>query len=114
MTGVQTCALPIYTKHSMFLTSIVIAKEFWNSLSDQDKIYMKQAAMHSAKLERQWTLEDAQKIADDVSEQRKIGIQSYKEFAPEEMNKLKEVTKPVYEKYRFVFSDGLVDKIKNS
>ena len=99
------------TKHSMFLTTIVISNEFWNSLTDEDRVAMKKAALHSAKLERQWTLEDANKIATSKEEQIQLGIESYQEFPESEVIKLREAAKPTHEKYKSIFSDGLLDRI---
>ena len=102
------------TRHSMFLTSIIVSKEFWHSLSDEDKKYMKEAALYSSKLERKWTLEDSERIANDKNEQLSIGIKSLKELPQEEVKKLKEAAKVVYEKYEQVFTKGLVNNILKS
>lgn len=98
------------TKHSMYLTSILIAKKFWNSLSTEDQDALKAAAMHSATLERQWTIEDSAKIANSTEEQAKLGI-NYSEFAETERAKLKETVQPIYNKYRQIFGVDLVDGI---
>ena len=99
------------TKHSMFLTSIVIATDFWNQLSQEDQQAIKTAAMYSSRLERQWTLEESEKISKNQTECEKLGIMSYKEFSNEESQKLKEATKTVYSRYKPLFSEGLIDNI---
>jgi TRAP-type C4-dicarboxylate transport system substrate-binding protein len=98
------------TKHSMYLTSILIAKDFWNSLSLGDQEAIKSAAMHSAHLEREWTVEDADKIANSSEEQSKLGV-TYSELDDSERAKLKEAVQPLYNKYRKIFSVDLVDGI---
>jgi TRAP-type C4-dicarboxylate transport system substrate-binding protein len=98
------------TKHSMYLTSILIAKDFWNSLDTEDQEAIKAAAMHSSKLERQWTVDDSNKIANSVEEQAKMGI-TYSEFADTERSKLKESVQPLYNKYRQIFGVDFVDGI---
>ena len=98
------------TKHSMYLTSILIAKDFWNSLSTEDQEAIKGAAMHSSKLERQWTVEDSTKIAENADEQAKLGV-TYSELDESERAKLKEAVQPLYNKYRKIFSVDLVDGI---
>jgi hypothetical protein len=98
------------TRHNMYLTSILIAKEFWASLSTEDQEAIKAAAMHSSKLERQWTVDDSAKIANSAEEQAKMGI-SYTEFADSERAKLKELVQPMYNKYRQIFGVDLVDGI---
>lgn len=98
------------TRHSMYLTSILIAKDFWASLSTEDQTAIKAAAMHSSTLERQWTVEDSTKIATSAEEQAKLGI-SYSEFADSERAKLKESVQPMYNKYRQIFGVDFVDGI---
>jgi TRAP-type C4-dicarboxylate transport system substrate-binding protein len=45
------------------LTTIVINDAFWNSLSIEDQMIIKQAALNSARKERAWSIEDAENIA---------------------------------------------------
>jgi TRAP-type C4-dicarboxylate transport system substrate-binding protein len=98
------------TRHSMYLTTILIAKDFWNGLSTEDQTAIKAAAMHSSTLERTWTVEDSIKIATSAEEQAKLGI-SYSEFADSERAKLKESVQPLYNKYRQIFGVDLIDGI---
>jgi TRAP-type C4-dicarboxylate transport system substrate-binding protein len=98
------------TKHSMYLTSILIAKDFWNSLDQADQEAIKGAAMHSSTLERQWTVEDSHKIANSTEEQAKLGV-TYAELDDSERAKLKDAVQPLYNKYRKIFSVDLVDGI---
>jgi len=98
------------TRHSMYLTSILISKDFWASLSAEDQAAIKAAAMHSSTLERTWTVNDSVKIAASAEEQAKLGI-SYTEFADSERAKLKELVQPMYNKYRQIFGVDLVDGI---
>jgi TRAP-type C4-dicarboxylate transport system substrate-binding protein len=99
------------TKHSMYLTSIVIGKKFWNSLDTEDQMAIQSAAMTCARLERTWTIEDAEAIAKDKNEQQRLGIIDYREFSDVEAAKLKDSVQPVYEKYIEIFTPGLVNKI---
>ena len=98
------------TKHSMYLTSIIIAKEFWNSLTAEEQEAVQAAAMHSSRLERQWTVEDSDKVNGSKEEQDKLGI-VYNEFSAEECAKLKASVQPVYDKYRQFFTPDLIDGI---
>jgi TRAP-type C4-dicarboxylate transport system substrate-binding protein len=100
----------INTKHNMYLTTILIAKDFWNSLSAEDQTAIKSAAMESSRLERTWTIEDSNKIATSADEQAKLGI-NYCEFSEVERDKLKESVQPLYEKYRQIFGVDLIDGI---
>jgi TRAP-type C4-dicarboxylate transport system substrate-binding protein len=98
------------TKHSMYLTSILIAKDFWASLDAEDQAAIKAAAMHSSQLERTWTVEDSNKIATSAEEQAKLGV-TYSELDDSERAKLKLAVQPLYNKYRGIFSVDLVDGI---
>jgi TRAP-type C4-dicarboxylate transport system substrate-binding protein len=101
------------TKHSMYLTSIIINTEFWNSLSEEDQTAMRQAALVSSRLERQWSVDDANEVATNVDKQREWGI-SYAEFSDAETEKLKKRVETVYDKYSQFFTPGLVDGIIKS
>lgn len=102
------------TRHNMFLTTIVINEEFWNSLSIEDQLLMRKAAFNSARLERKWSVDDAKKIETDKTEQEKLGIKSMIEMSEEEIVKLKESSKTVLDKYRNVFTKNLIDDILES
>lgn len=103
----------VNTKHSMYLTSILIAKEFWNSLSQEDQDLIQQAALHSSRLEREWSVADADKISNSKAEQEKLGIQ-YSEFDQTERAKLESLVQPLYTKYAQFFTPDLVDGIIKS
>lgn len=98
------------TKHSMFLTSIIVATDFWNTLSTEDQEAMQAAALHSAKLERQWSVDDAVALANNADKHAEMGM-VYREFDEVERNKLKAKTQHIYEKYQDFFTPGLVDGI---
>jgi TRAP-type C4-dicarboxylate transport system substrate-binding protein len=98
------------TKHSMYLTSILISKEFWNSLDQEDQAFVKQAAVSAGVQEREWSVNESADFALDAEKHEKLGI-SYKEFPEEEVAKLKEIVMPLYDKYAQFFSPGLIDGI---
>lgn len=99
------------TQHSMYLTSIVVAAEFWDSLTIEEKAAMTEAAQYSAKLERAWSIADSDKIATDTDEQKRLKIESYQEFPQVEKDKLKAMSQKIYTKYTPMFSTGLVQGI---
>jgi len=102
------------TKHSMFLTTIVINNDFWNNLSIEDQTHIKTAALNSSRLERAWSIADADKIENDKQEQKKLGIVEFNDLPETELLKLKNKIKPVYEKYQNIFTTGLIEKILKS
>ena len=104
----------VCTNHSMYLTTIIINDEFWNSLSIADQTAMRTAALNSARMERQWSVADAEKITTDSDVQEKLGIKSLTKLSPEEQSKLENAVMPVYEKYKNIFTTGLIESIKNA
>jgi len=104
----------INTRHNMFLTSIVINEEIWNDLDAVDQDAFRKAAKYCAKLERQWSVDDAEFIENNKEKQAKLGIKEVIELSPEETQKLKDRTQPLYEKYNTVFSEGLLESIRKA
>jgi TRAP-type C4-dicarboxylate transport system substrate-binding protein len=106
----QGCNHIIATDHSMFLTSILVNKDFFASLTAEQQTAMQVAADHVSKLERQWTVAEAEEIENDSAMHKMKGIKFHK-FADAEIDKLKDMVKPVYNKYRDVFSPCLIDNM---
>ena len=98
------------TKHSMYLTSIIVNTEFWNTLSDEDQAAMRQAALITSRLEREWSVNDANEISDSVEKQKSLGI-NFSEFDVEATAELKALSQPIIDKYKEFFTPGLVDGI---
>lgn len=101
----------VNTRHSMYLTTIIINEKFWAGLSQEDQLAMKETALICSRLERQWSVDDAAKIETDRAEQEKLGIKAMIELSESETQKLKLAAEPVLEKYKSVFSSGLVESI---
>jgi TRAP-type C4-dicarboxylate transport system substrate-binding protein len=97
----------IDTQHSMFLTSIIVSESWWNSLSDEVKSIISQAATDAARLERQWSVDDANEIKNDAV---KYGLE-YKALEQSEMDKFRALTEPLYQKYDSIFMPGLLNGI---
>jgi TRAP-type C4-dicarboxylate transport system substrate-binding protein len=101
------------TNHSMFLTTILVNKDFYASLTTEQQAAVDQVAMEVAKIEREWSIEDAEALASDTDKHTEMGI-TYVEFADTEVAKLKEATAPLYDKYRAIFSPLLIDNIRSA
>lgn len=101
------------TEHSMYLTSIIISKNFWTSLSTEDQLAIQEAARKAAVLERDWSVQEADEFSKDTAKHAELGI-TYITFDDVEKNKLREVVLPIYEKYAQLFTDNLLDKIIKS
>jgi TRAP-type C4-dicarboxylate transport system substrate-binding protein len=100
------------TKHSLFLTSIIIGNKFWDKLSADEQVAFQEASLYASRLERKWSVEDAENFA-SKGDHSDIGV-SYSEFDQEETEKFKALVEPLYSKYREFFYPGLIDGIIQS
>jgi TRAP-type C4-dicarboxylate transport system substrate-binding protein len=97
----------------MFLTTILVNKDFYASLTAEQQAAVDQVASEVAKIEREWSIADAETLAADTAKHDEMGI-TYVEFAESEVAKLKEATAPLYDKYRSIFSPLLIDNIRSA
>ena len=100
------------TKHTLFITSIIISTKFWNSLDQETQDAFREASLYSSRLERQWSVNEAEEFAAQ-NDHSDIGV-TFAELDEVETEKFKELTKPLYEKYKDFFYPGLVDGIIKS
>lgn len=96
------------TKHSMFLTSIVVSEKWWKTLSEEVKDIFAKAAVSAARLERQWSIDDAEQAKVEC---HTYGL-SYKNLDQDCIDRFRAVTEPLYEKYDSLFMPGLVKGIR--
>lgn len=96
------------TRHSLFLTSILVNQNFWETLDEDTKEKMTNAARSAARYERSISVDDVGIVRDRATAD---GI-TVVDLPSEEIAKFKEMTKSVYTKYENYFTPGLVDKIK--
>lgn len=95
------------TQHSMFLTSILTGNKFWNSLTHDQQKAFKIAAKRVAKIERQWSIDDAEKYERQAKEK---GVNIY-EMSQEEQETMKEVSKANYVDVENNYKPTLVRRI---
>jgi TRAP-type transport system periplasmic protein len=95
------------TDHSMFLTTILTGETFWNSLTDEERSAFKQAGKAVAKIERSWSIEEANKY-EQQAESR--GIKIF-EISQEEKFQMKSVAELNYKTVDRDFKPGLVKRI---
>jgi TRAP-type C4-dicarboxylate transport system substrate-binding protein len=99
----------IDTEHSLFLTSIVVNRDWWNSLDSELQEIFSSAALEAARNERELSIRDG---IDSIEKMKKLGVK-YVTLDKEQRSQLVEKTKSVYEKYqRGYFSENLIEKIK--
>lgn len=82
------------TNHSMFMTAILGNQKFIDSLTIDEQIAFKDAAMNVARLERVWSVEDAEKWEKDA-ESRGVTIHNISE---EDEFTLRQASKQFYDK----------------
>ena len=100
----------IDSKHSLFLTTMIMREDFWKTLSPEVRAVIKDAAIKAGRKERETTIEDglnarAKLIADGID---------VHELSPKERAEFKLKTQVVYEKHEPTFTPGLIDKIKKA
>lgn len=99
-----------HTEHSLFLTSILVGEQFWNSLSEDLQKVVADAAIVAARHEREISIAD---VAATQQRAAKDGIEVVT-LTAEEKAKFQEATKEVYIKYEDYFTAGLVDAIRKA
>lgn len=95
------------SEHNMFLTTIAISGKFWQSLDIETQGLFKQAALETSRLERQWSLEDADNFEKNCSAN---GVKIF-EIDEADIRFMKNSITSVYEKWTPKFSSGLIDQI---
>jgi TRAP-type C4-dicarboxylate transport system substrate-binding protein len=98
------------TEHSLFLTTIIINKKFFDRLpSDLQKI-VKDSVLDSAKLERADSIQDGLATKEKY---KKDGLQ-FTSMSSEEKAKMKSASENVYKKYEALFGKQLIADIQNT
>ncbi len=96
------------TKHSLFLTSMIIQQKFWETLSPEIQKIMQDAAKQAAREERREAIRDGELAKQRA---RREGIEIV-ELSETETKKFIEATQVVYKKFEGFFSVDLVKRIK--
>lgn len=99
----------IDTEHSLFLTSIVVNIDWWNSLNQQVQDIFSKCALEAARNERELSIKDGQSSLDKLA---KNGVKIIK-LTQEEKQELRSRVQGVYQKYETeYFKSGLIQRIK--
>jgi tripartite ATP-independent transporter DctP family solute receptor len=106
----ETTSVINHTEHSLFLTTIIMNKKLWESLTVDQQLIFEQAALEAAHIERAESLEDV-----ITTRQRAVndGIKVV-DLKQETLIEFKEATSKVYSELEPMFSPGLIDQIKNA
>jgi TRAP-type C4-dicarboxylate transport system substrate-binding protein len=97
-----------HTEHSLFLTSILVGTDFWNTLSPELQTVVSESAKVAARYERAISIDD---IAQVQARAKADGIEVIK-MSAEEQVRFANATKVVYTKFADYFTPGLVEKIQ--
>jgi TRAP-type transport system periplasmic protein len=95
------------TNHQYNPQSVVISKKFWDSLSADEKKIVQDAALESAKYQREQSRSAAAGILEEL---KKNGMQ-VTELAPAEVAKLREKMKPVIAKHSASVGEATVKAV---
>lgn len=98
------------TAHSLFLTSIIIATKYWDTLTPEVQEIMKNAALDAARAERKEAVEQIPEIIEDCKAKNVPVVN----MPAEETEKFRAATAHLYDKYKDYFSSDLISQIKNS
>ena len=100
----------IDSKHSLFLTTMIIGNKFFEKLSPEVRAIIKEAAIVAGRKERLKTIEDGEQAKQKLINE---GVNIH-DLTTEVLAEWKEKTQVVYDKFEPTFTPGLVDKIKRS
>ena len=98
-----------HTEHSLFLTSILIGTDFWNTLSAELQAVVAESAKVAARYERVISIDD---VAKTQARAEADGIEVIK-MSKEEQARFASETKVVYDKFENFFTAGLVKSIQS-
>jgi len=98
-----------HTEHSLFLTSILVGTDFWNTLSPELQAIVSESAKVAARYERSISIDD---IVKTQVRAEADGIEVVR-MSAEEKARFAEATKVVYQKFENYFTPGLVSKIQS-
>jgi len=97
-------------EHSLFLTSIIVAKDFWNTLDEDLQTEIEDASFSAARAERVWSVEDID-VVKSKCEKDTINVVTMSE---KERGRFKDATEYLYDKFDSMFTDGLLESIKKA
>jgi TRAP-type C4-dicarboxylate transport system substrate-binding protein len=100
----------IDSKHSLFLTTMIMRDDFWKTLSPEVQAVIKDAAIKAGRKEREVTIQDGE----DAKQKLLADGIDVIELSQEETAEWKHKAQAVYEKFEPTFTPGLIDKIKKA
>jgi TRAP-type C4-dicarboxylate transport system substrate-binding protein len=98
------------TAHSLFLTSIIVNKDFFAEFDTDVQEILSTAAFNAARAERRESVADIPNILAQCAQE---GVEVVR-MSDAELDRFKSVTEQVYSMYTDYFTDGLVNNIRKS
>jgi len=98
------------TEHSLFLTSIIVNKQFFSQFDEATQEIMSTAAFNAARQERQTSVADIPNILQQCADNNVEVVR----MNDTEKSKFKELTSKVYTKFSNYFTPGLVQRIQEA
>jgi TRAP-type transport system periplasmic protein len=99
-----------HTEHSLFLTSLIMNKDLWDSFDAETQQIFNQAALAAAQVERQESIQD---IAKTQARAESDGI-TVTRLSERDTAEFKAATADLHDKYDGIFTKGLIGRIKTA
>lgn len=100
----------IDSRHTLFLTTMLISEPFWNTLSDEVRAVIKNAAIEAGRKERAETIRDGQEARDQLVKDGATIV----ELDAKEDAEFRARARSVYEEFKDFFPPGLIDNIRKA
>lgn len=101
----------IDSKHTLFLTTMLISESFWNTLSDEVRQVIKQAAIEAGRKERAETIRDGQEARDQLIKDGATII----DLTEDQRKQFRDQTASVYNEFADFFEEpNLINRIKKA
>ncbi len=99
----------VQSNHQYNPQSVIISKKFWDGLTAEQKKIISEAALESAKYQRE---QARGQVASALDNMKKAGLQ-VTELSPAEQDKLRDKLRPVVAKYAVAIGQDVVNELQN-
>lgn len=100
----------IDSRHTLFLTTMLISEPFWNTLSDEVRAVIKRAAIEAGRKERAETIRDGQEAREQLIRDGADIV----ELSEEDRQTFRARAQKVYDEFQDFFPPGLIDSIRRA
>lgn len=96
------------TQHVYLPAAVLVSKKFWDKLSSTEQQILSSSCQEAKAYQRQISREMEQEVVDQLT---KAGMQ-FNRIEPQQRQRMVEVTRPVFEKYKAELGAELVDRVQ--